>query len=164
MVDKYASLFNCMNDVFSLRKHVYSKLLIISPPKTEKFQIKNSNIFHISSCFFFFKSTSSLLSTPAMGEDLTAHQRAYYTALDKKITTGRPQKNIISWVEFLERSSTIQREGFAPQDSERRQLDASFREDILSGDDLLISFGRLSKVCKLQTGLILHAPCPGKVT
>ena len=33
----------------TLRKHAYSKLLIISPPKKENFQIKNSDIFHISS-------------------------------------------------------------------------------------------------------------------
>ena len=33
----------------TLRKHAYSKLLIISPAKKENFQIKNSDIFHISS-------------------------------------------------------------------------------------------------------------------
>ena len=32
----------------SLRKHAYSNILKISPPKTENFQIKNSDIFHIS--------------------------------------------------------------------------------------------------------------------
>ena len=32
----------------SLRKHAYSNILKISPPKTENLQIKNSNIFHIS--------------------------------------------------------------------------------------------------------------------
>ena len=32
----------------SLRKHAYSNILKISPPKTEKFQTKNSDIFHIS--------------------------------------------------------------------------------------------------------------------
>ena len=31
-----------------LRKHAYSKLLIISPPKKENFQIKNYDIFLIS--------------------------------------------------------------------------------------------------------------------
>ena len=30
------------------RKHAYSNILKISPPKTENVQIKNSNIFHIS--------------------------------------------------------------------------------------------------------------------
>ena len=34
--------------VITLRKHAYSNMLKISPPKNEKFQIKNSNIFHIS--------------------------------------------------------------------------------------------------------------------
>ena len=32
----------------TLRKHAYSNRLKISPPKTESFQIKNSDIFHIS--------------------------------------------------------------------------------------------------------------------
>ena len=32
----------------SLRKHAYSNILKISPPKTESFQIKNSDIFYIS--------------------------------------------------------------------------------------------------------------------
>ena len=32
----------------SLRKHAYSNILKILPPKNKKFQIKNSDIFHIS--------------------------------------------------------------------------------------------------------------------
>ena len=32
----------------SLRKHAYSNILKILPPKTEKFQMKNSDIFLIS--------------------------------------------------------------------------------------------------------------------
>ena len=32
----------------SLRKHDYSNILKILPPKNEKFQLKNPNIFHIS--------------------------------------------------------------------------------------------------------------------
>ena len=32
----------------SLRKHAYANILKISPPKTETFQIKNSDIFHTS--------------------------------------------------------------------------------------------------------------------
>ena len=32
----------------TLRKHTYSNILKISPPKTENFQIQNSDIFHIS--------------------------------------------------------------------------------------------------------------------
>ena len=31
----------------TLRKHAYSNILKISPPNTESFQIKNSDIFHI---------------------------------------------------------------------------------------------------------------------
>ena len=33
---------------YSLRKHAYSNILKILPPKNENFQIKNSDIFHIS--------------------------------------------------------------------------------------------------------------------
>ena len=32
----------------SLRKHAYSNILKILPPENENFQIKNSDIFHIS--------------------------------------------------------------------------------------------------------------------
>ena len=32
----------------TLRKHAYSNILKILPPKNEKFQIKNSDIFHVS--------------------------------------------------------------------------------------------------------------------
>ena len=32
----------------SLRKHAYSNILKILPPKNDKFQIKKSDIFHIS--------------------------------------------------------------------------------------------------------------------
>ena len=32
----------------SLRKHAYSNILKILQPKKENFQVKNSNIFHIS--------------------------------------------------------------------------------------------------------------------
>ena len=35
-------------DVGTLRKHAYSNILKILPPKNEKFQIKISDIFHIS--------------------------------------------------------------------------------------------------------------------
>ena len=34
--------------IMTLRKHAYSNIWKISPPKTENFQIKNSDIFHIS--------------------------------------------------------------------------------------------------------------------
>ena len=33
---------------FTLRKHAYSNILRILPPKTENFQMKNSGSFHIS--------------------------------------------------------------------------------------------------------------------
>ena len=34
--------------IISLRKHAFSNILKISPPKLENFQIKNSDIFHTS--------------------------------------------------------------------------------------------------------------------
>ena len=37
-----------MNNIFTLRKHAYSNILKILPPKIENFQVKNSNFFHIS--------------------------------------------------------------------------------------------------------------------
>ena len=44
------SLFPCPAAFlpFSLRKHAYSNILKILPPKNENFQIKNSYILHIS--------------------------------------------------------------------------------------------------------------------
>ena len=33
---------------FTLRKHAYSNILKILPPKNENFSVKNSDIFHIS--------------------------------------------------------------------------------------------------------------------
>ena len=36
------------NSCQALGKHVYSNIMKISPPKTEFFKIKNSDIFHIS--------------------------------------------------------------------------------------------------------------------
>ena len=37
-----------MSFYFTLRKHAYLNILKILPPKNENFQIKNSDIFHIS--------------------------------------------------------------------------------------------------------------------
>ena len=42
------SIYALKKDIFySLRKHAYSNILKISTPKTESFQKKNSDIFHI---------------------------------------------------------------------------------------------------------------------
>ena len=41
-------LIEWVSGTFSLRKHAYSNIQKISPPKTENFQIKKSDIFHIS--------------------------------------------------------------------------------------------------------------------
>ena len=41
-------LFRVKSPPDTLRKHAYSNKLKISPPKIESFQIKNSDIFHIS--------------------------------------------------------------------------------------------------------------------
>ena len=35
-------------EIITLRKHAYSNILKILPPKNENFQIKNSDVFHIS--------------------------------------------------------------------------------------------------------------------
>ena len=43
-VDTLLNYYVC----FVLRKHAYSNILKILPPKNENFQIKNSDIFHIS--------------------------------------------------------------------------------------------------------------------
>ena len=37
-----------LHNLRSLRRHAYSNILKILPPKTENFQIKNSDIFHIT--------------------------------------------------------------------------------------------------------------------
>ena len=39
---------NLKEDYRSLRKHAYSNILKILPPKNENFQMKNPDIFHIS--------------------------------------------------------------------------------------------------------------------
>ena len=41
-------LFHLTLNFLPLRKQAYSNILKILPPKNEKIQIKNSNIFHIS--------------------------------------------------------------------------------------------------------------------
>ena len=43
-----ANVQACRDLVCSLRKHVYSNILKVLPPKNENFQIKNCDIFHIS--------------------------------------------------------------------------------------------------------------------
>ena len=45
---KYCRHMSPINTEKSLQKHAYSNILKISSPKTESFQIKNSDIFHIS--------------------------------------------------------------------------------------------------------------------
>ena len=42
------TLETCPFSVHSLRKHAYSNILKNLPPKNENFQIKNSDILHIS--------------------------------------------------------------------------------------------------------------------
>ena len=42
------SVCNSPDRMVTLRKHAYSNILIILPPKTENFQIKNSDILLIS--------------------------------------------------------------------------------------------------------------------
>ena len=47
-VSSHSSLVLCFGEMMALRKHAYSNILKILPPKNENFQIKNSDIFHIS--------------------------------------------------------------------------------------------------------------------
>ena len=44
------TVYKCAESIATatLRKHAYSNILKISPPKTENFQRKNSDIFHVS--------------------------------------------------------------------------------------------------------------------
>ena len=42
------SILICSMMIISLRKHAYSNILKILPSKYEKFQIKKSDIFHVS--------------------------------------------------------------------------------------------------------------------
>ena len=46
--ESFDQSFCCCRTMLPLRKHAYSNIQKISPPKTEHFQIKNSDIFHIS--------------------------------------------------------------------------------------------------------------------
>ena len=41
-------MLTCITVTFALWKHAYSNILKIFSPKNENFQIKNSDIFHIS--------------------------------------------------------------------------------------------------------------------
>ena len=43
-----SSLILLCSQAYTLRKHAYSNILKILPPKNENFQIKNSDIFHVS--------------------------------------------------------------------------------------------------------------------
>ena len=46
--DKMRKVPQISLNIYSLRKHAYSNIWKISPPKTENFQKKISDIFHIS--------------------------------------------------------------------------------------------------------------------
>ena len=48
MVDKISLTTKAAGTRITLRKHAYSNILIILPPKNENFQTKNSDIFHVS--------------------------------------------------------------------------------------------------------------------
>ena len=50
ILKRYLEYFSSYKHFFqnSLRKHAYSNILKISSPKNEIFQIKNSDIFHVS--------------------------------------------------------------------------------------------------------------------
>ena len=47
MIHRYSAKYSFCVEI-TLRKHAYSNIYKISPPRTEYFQIKNPDIFHIS--------------------------------------------------------------------------------------------------------------------
>ena len=65
----------------ALRKHAYSNILKISPPKTENFQIKNSDIFHISAQN---KDYGYSLEPPRRGGS-NEYPQSMFLSIDKKI-------------------------------------------------------------------------------
>ena len=48
LINKHSRIQVCCMKQYPLRKHAYSNILKISPPKPESFQKKSSDIFHIS--------------------------------------------------------------------------------------------------------------------
>ena len=46
-VERFAIIRKLLQFLFTLRKHAFSNILKILPPKNEIFQIKNSDIFHV---------------------------------------------------------------------------------------------------------------------
>ena len=80
---------------FILRKHAYSNILRILPPKTENFQMKNSGSFHISAkkidCVYS-------LEPPHRGGSNEYPQSMFLSRNKKnKVYTCKPQFYYIKW-------------------------------------------------------------------
>ena len=80
----------------SLRKHAYSNIYKISPPKTENFQIKNSDIFHISAQNI---DCGYSLEPPRQGGSNEYPQSMFWAEIRKKyVYPWKPQFNCIEVV------------------------------------------------------------------
>ena len=64
----------------SLRKHAYSNILKISPPKNENFQIKHSDIFHISAQTI---DCGYSLEPPQRGGSTSTHNLCFFSSVRK---------------------------------------------------------------------------------
>ena len=72
----------------TLWKHAYQNILKILPPKNEKFQIKNSDIFHISAqnidCGYSLLGEAVLTSTHNLS--LSRNKKIMYTPVNPSFT------------------------------------------------------------------------------
>ena len=79
----------------TLRKHAYLNILKILPPKNENFQIKNSNIFHISAQNIDYEYS---LEPPRRGGSNEYPQSMFLSRNKKTIFyTCKPQFYYITW-------------------------------------------------------------------
>ena len=72
------------NDISALRKHAYSNILRILPPKHKNFQMKNSGSFHISAQNI---DCGYLLEPPPRGGSNEYSQSMFWAEIRKLIYT-----------------------------------------------------------------------------
>ena len=75
---------NIQKFTITLRKHAYSNILKISQPKTENFEIKHSDIFHISSQNI---DCGYLLELPQQGGFNEYSQSVFFSKIRKLMNT-----------------------------------------------------------------------------
>ena len=79
----------------SLRKHAYSNILKILPPKNENFQIKNSDIFHVSVQNIDYGNS---LEPPQRGGSNEYRQSMFWAKIRKIMYTPvNPSFPILKW-------------------------------------------------------------------